>query len=346
MATLLRIVGGVALALLVWQIDVGLAGHPSALDLRGAIVATVAGFVLGLLLTPDLTLKPLLRLRDRVEESPDEVIAGTLTGVLLGLIFTALLAYPVSLLPAPFGRYAPAAIGLVTIYVCGSLGMSRGSLVLHRLGFVEPPVPTSPSAVVDTSVIIDGRLAAIRTAGFLPFRLIVPNFVVDELQKLADSSNATVRARGRRGLDALLDLQRNDPNGVELMTFPESGGEEVDQRLLAAAKVNGRSLLTNDTNLARIAQLHRVPVLSLHALALATRQQFNPGDTTRVRVVSEGSEPNQGRAYLPDGTLIVVDGGRRFVGSEVDITIDRSVQTGQGKLLFAKPVAEEKERVS
>lgn len=215
----------------------------------------------------------------------------------------------------------------------------------HRLGFgCTPGAEGGMATIVDSSAIIDGRLVAIQAAGFLSGRLVVPEFVVAELQGLADSSNAMVRARGRRGLDLLLELQQAAGNSLAIVPWTEAPAAPVDSRLVAMAQAHG-ILLTNDANLARVAELQHVRVLSIHTLAQALRQQLAPGEHTRLRIVQEGTEARQGRAYLPDGTLVVVEGGRPFLGKEVDVVIQRSVQTPQGKLFFAQPVAVEAESV-
>jgi uncharacterized protein YacL len=292
-----------------------------------------------LLVTPDLTLKPLLRLRDMLAGAPDDLLIGGVSGLLVALVLAALLAVPLSLLPAPVSRFLPLAACLLLVYFGLTLGVRRGRGIAQRLGVA--PVSAEGQGkkiVVDSSAIIDGRLPAIAAAGFLPGRLLVPDFVVDELQGLADSSNPTVRARGRRGLDLLVQLRQLEGGGVEIISHPEQGAGPVDSRLIATAQAERAALLTNDANLARVAELHQLRALSLHALASALRPQLMPGEQTRVRVVQEGTEPTQGRAYLPDGTLVVVEGGRRFLGKELDVVISRSVQTAQGQLFFAHPL--------
>lgn len=342
---LLRVLGGVALAVFVWEIDAGLAGG-LAINWWNLAIAVASGFLLGLLVTPDVTLKPLVRLRERLTGSPDDVLVGGICGLLVGLVVAALVAVPLSLLPRPAGRLLPLAAALVLAYFGVSVGLSRGAALAHRLGFGDVTAAArGVVTVVDSSVIIDGRLAAIHAAGFLPGRLVVPAFVVAELQGLADSANATVRARGRRGLDLLLELQQAVGDGLEITPWAGSPTAPVDARLVAMAQAEGMLLLTNDANLARVAELQHIRVLSIHTLALALRQQLTPGERTRVRVVQEGTEARQGRAYLNDGTLVVVEGGRPFLGKEVDVVIQRSVQTPQGKLFFALPVALEAESV-
>ena len=346
MDVLLRVLGGIALALFVWLVDSGLTGNPAPLTLPSLALAVGSGFVLGLLVTPDLTLKPLVQARKRLVEAPDAVLAGGVAGLLVALVASALLAVPLSLLPSSLGRFLPIAACLLLVYLGVMLGITRGQRILERLGMAAPTLAAQVAILVDTSAIIDGRLLQIRITGFLHGSLLVPDFVVDELQRLADSSNATVRARGRRGLDVLRELRQLSADAFEIVSYPDVPAGPVDSRLVAAAQAHHLGLITTDANLARVAELHQVPVYNVHALSQALRSQLLPGEQARVRVVQEGSEPNQGRAYLPDGTLVVIEGGRRFIGRELDVVISRSLQTAQGHLFFAEPASSEAESVS
>ncbi|MGI8914660.1 MAG: PIN/TRAM domain-containing protein [Chloroflexota bacterium] len=342
---LLRLLGGAALAVVVWEVDAGLVGGRPA-NWLNLTIAVGAGFLLGLVVTPDVTLKPLIRLRERLTASPDEVLIGGTGGVFTGLVLAALLAIPLSQLPAPLSAFLPLAMALLFAYFGAVVGLSRGKTLARRLGIGRGEALTAlRRIIIDSSVIIDGRLLAIWRAGFMRGTLVVPDFIVAELQTLADSSNATVRARGRRGLDLLLELRQDAGDELEVVAWSDLSAPTVDAKLAAMAKATEAMLLTNDANLARVAELQGVKVMSIHALAYALRQQLAPGEHTRVRVVQEGSEPHQGRAYLPDGTLIVVEGGRAFLGREVDVIIQRSVQTPQGKLFFALPTSVEAESV-
>lgn len=309
MSVLLRVLGGIALAVFVLEVDAGLVGSGPVSGWNLALAAA-SGFLLGVLVTPDLTLKPLIRFRRRLTEAPDAVLVGGTGGLLVALVLAALLAVPLAQLPSPAGRLAPLAAALLLAYLGGTVGVSRGEALARRLG-IGRALPASPRIVVDSSAVIDGRLPAIHAAGFLPGALVVPDFVVSELQGLADSSNAMVRGRGRRGLDILLQLQQASGGDVEVPAYPNVPAGPVDARLVTVARDEHMYLLTNDANLARVAELQHVRVLSIHTLAQALRPQLSPGEQTRVRIVQEGTEPRQGRAYLPDGTLVVVEGGGR-----------------------------------
>ncbi|HEV7214942.1 MAG TPA: PIN domain-containing protein [Chloroflexota bacterium] len=341
---LLRLLGGGALAVFVWEVDAGLAGGTA--NWLNLSIAVGSGFLLGILVTPDVTMKPLLRLRERLTASPDDQLMGITGGLFTGLVLAALLAVPLAQLPGSFGRLLPLALALLFAYFGATIGLSRGAVLARRLGVDQNgAVSTLRRIIVDSSAIIDGRLPAIWRAGFLRGPLVVPEFVVAELQGLADSSNATVRARGRRGLDILLELRHGAGPELEILAWEDPAVPTVDGKLVAMAQAMAAILLTNDANLARVAELQRIPVISIHALTLAVRQQLTPGEQARVRIVQEGSEPRQGRAYLPDGTLIVVEGGRAFLGQDLDVIIQRAVQTPQGRLLFAQPAPAEAETV-
>jgi uncharacterized protein YacL len=342
---LLRLLGGVALAVFVWEVDAGLGGGEPA-NWLNLTIAVVAGFLLGLVVTPEITMKPLVRLRERLTAFPDELLVGGTGGVFTGLVLAALLAIPLSQLSPPFGQLFPLAAALLFAYFGAVIGVSRGTVLAHRLGIGRGGALTAlQRIIVDSSAIIDGRLPGIRRAGFMRGPLVIPDFVVAELQGLADSANPTVRARGRRGLDILLELRQEAGAELEVVPWSDVTVPTVDGKLVAMAKAGAGMLLTNDANLARVAELQGISVLSIHGLALALRQQLAPGEQTRVRIVQEGSEPRQGRAYLPDGTLVVVEGGRTFLGREVEVVIQRSVQTPQGKLFFAQPISVEAESV-
>jgi len=196
---------------------------------------------------------------------------------------------------------------------------------------------SAPWIVVDTSAIIDGRIADIAGSGFLFGTLIVPRFVLLELQHIADHPDPNKRNRGRRGLEILATLQKEDRLPVEVteQDFPEI--EEVDAKLVALAKQRGAAILTNDFNLNRVAELQGIRVLNVNQLANAVKPAFLPGEELRIRVIQEGKEPGQGVAFLDDGTMIVVEGGSRFLDRDLDVTVTRVLQTVAGRMVFAHP---------
>jgi uncharacterized protein YacL len=186
-------------------------------------------------------------------------------------------------------------------------------------------------------VLIDGRVAEIAESGFLYGTLVVPRFVLDELQHIADSPDALRRNRGRRGLEILTRLQKSTQTPIEVAedVVPEVG--EVDAKLVALAKRRGRAVLTNDFNLNRVAEVQGVRVLNVNALANAVKPALLPGEGLRVHVIQEGKEHGQGVGFLDDGTMIVVEGGARFIDREVDVNVTRVLQTVAGRMIFAQP---------
>ena len=195
--------------------------------------------------------------------------------------------------------------------------------------------------ILDTSVIIDGRIADICETGFVDGTLVVPQFVLQELQHIADAPDPLRRARGKRGFEVLERLRRTPKLKVEVveLDFPEV--REVDAKLIEAARALSAKVLTNDANLNRVAQLRGLEVLNVNELATALRPVALPGEPMRVLVVREGKEAGQGVAYLDDGTMVVVDGGRKHLGQTVDVTVTSVLQTPAGRMIFTRPRDEE-----
>ena len=190
--------------------------------------------------------------------------------------------------------------------------------------------------VLDTSVIIDGRIADICETGFVDGTLIVPQFVLRELQQVADSGDALKRNRGKRGFDVLQRLQRNPKVTVKIddLDFPQIG--EVDRKLIEVAKLLGGKVLTNDYNLNKLSELSGVPVLNINELANSLKPVVLPGELMQVRVLKEGKEAGQGVGYLDDGTMVVVDHGKKFLGQIVDVMVTSVLQTTAGRMIFTR----------
>jgi uncharacterized protein YacL len=189
--------------------------------------------------------------------------------------------------------------------------------------------------VLDTNVIIDGRIADVARVGFLRGTMYVPGFVLDELQYIADSGDSLKRVRGRRGLDILNQMQKELPLVVRTMDKHAPGTEEVDKRLVRLTRALSGQLVTNDYNLQRVAELEGITVLSINALANALKPVVLPGEDMQVSLVREGRDHNQAVAYLDDGTMVVVEGARRLIGQTVDVTVSSLLQTTAGKMIFA-----------
>ncbi|MBI4444600.1 MAG: TRAM domain-containing protein [Acidobacteria bacterium] len=221
-------------------------------------------------------------------------------------------------------------VGLVMGIVKGEmLNLSFGGLFLDR-------ATKKASKLLDTSVIIDGRVADIVETGFLDGQLLIPQFVLRELQLVADSADSMKRNRGRRGLDILQKIQKNSNIEVQIVEqdYPEI--KEVDMKLIELAKERGAKIMTNDFNLNKVAQLRGVEVLNINELANAIKPVVLPGETMRVFILKEGKEYNQGVAYLDDGTMVVVDNARRMIGRTVDVMVTSVLQTTAGKMIFGK----------
>ncbi len=198
------------------------------------------------------------------------------------------------------------------------------------------PVPTA-EVIIDTNIVIDGRIVDLIGTGFLDSHLLVPRFVLDELQRIADSDDPLRRARGRRGLDTLNRLRQEASERLEVLDTLVPEEREVDAKLVHLAKERGVRILTNDYNLNRVAQVQGVEVLNLNSLTNALRPMVLPGEEIKLKVVQEGREAGQGVGFLDDGTMVVVDGGQSLVGTQIQVTVTRLLQTGAGRMVFATP---------
>jgi uncharacterized protein YacL len=265
--------------------------------------------------------------------------AGALVGLVGGHALGTLLA-PFSGGPGPVLYVLYAAIPLLAAWIGGAVGVRRAD----ELPGGRSRAPRAAERLLDTSVIIDGRIADIAEAGFLEGPLVVPQFVVRELQRLADSGDAVRRNRGRRGFDVLERLRKSAAAQLTIVDVEVADVAEVDAKLVALARERGARLLTNDTALGRTASLAGVAVGSLHELALALKPAALPGETMQVQVVREGKEAGQGVAYLDDGTMVVVEGGKRFLGQALDVVVTSALQTAAGRMIFARPRGEEPTR--
>ena len=297
------------------------------------------GFTLfGIVATPFI----LIPVLDRVQEwsrsiRAAQLVLGTI-GLLAGVLVGALLSPPLFTLPGVAGWIAP----FVASFLLGILGVA---VMLSReeefATFIARYVPgagdVAREVVADTSAIIDGRIADIVATGFLPGRLVVARFVLDELRHIADSSDDNRRARGRRGLDVLSRLQKESPVPIRIADEEFADVRDVDAKLLRLCRKLGAPILTNDFNLNRIADLEGVQVLNVNSLANAVKTVVLPGEEMAVHIIQEGKEAGQGVAFLDDGTMVVVEGGRRFLNEQLEVTVTRVLQTVAGRMIFAQP---------
>jgi uncharacterized protein YacL len=335
-------------------VGLGLAGVDGGLFLdaeyAGALLATwvVAWIVVGFAILPYLTVVPATWLIARVEELSTAEFVTAVIGLLIGLLMGLLLGAPLSGLPAPFGQWLP--LGVSLFLGLGMLGLTvakRKDLLLaaETVGLIRRPTTTDqqgtrrgdPHIVVDTSAIIDGRIAEIVESGFIYGTLVVPRFVLEELQHIADSSDTLRRNRGRRGLEILNRMQKDASTPVEVVEDDVPDVPEVDAKLVALARERSRVILTNDFNLNRVAELQGVRVMNINSLANAVKPAVLPGEELRVRVIQEGKEAGQGVGFLDDGTMIVVEGGARHIDKDLDVAVTRVLQTVAGRMIFAQP---------
>ncbi len=278
----------------------------------------------------------------KLHSIPANVLMGGVVGAFMGLM----LALAVGIVGRQLALHATAeaVIQVVAVLVLAYLGMVIGALKGEKgewwipwrrwAGLGREGVPSDK--VLDTSVLIDGRVAEICDTGFLEGRLVVPQFVLQELQQVADSSDSLKRARGRRGLDIVRRLQQHAEMEVEIDGHDFPGISEVDDKLIALTLKREGVLVTNDFNLAKVAQVRGVKVLNVNELANAVKPAFLPGELMSVYIVKEGKEPGQGVGYLDDGTMVVVDSARQDRGSTVDLVVTSVLQTSAGKMIFGR----------
>jgi uncharacterized protein YacL len=304
----------------------------------------VAGFLFGYLLSPALTIHPANRAVTRLGEANAGEFALGVGAIVIGLTMGLLLGVPLAGVGGVLGTAGPPIVSLLlAALMLGATLYKRDVLLAAFGGVMGAPGPrTAALVVVDTSAVIDGRIVDVARTGFILGTLVVPRFVLDELQRVADSPDALRRNRGRRGLEMLSALQRDATTSVEVSesAYPEL--TDVDAKLMAYARDHDAAILTNDYNLNRVAELQGIRVLNVNELANAVKAVVHPGEELRVRIIQEGKEPGQGLAYLDDGTMIVVEGGIGFMHGEVQVSVTRVLQTVAGRMIFAQPARDDR----
>jgi uncharacterized protein YacL len=307
----------------------------------------VAWAVVGFAIMPYITIAPARWLMRAVTDMSTDEFVAAVAGLIVGLLMGLLLGLPLTSLPGPAGLLLP--IGVSVVMALGMMGLTvakRHDLrdTIHGLGLrrgsaadePEPDEHFEQVTYVDTSAIIDGRVVDVVASGFLGGLLVVPRFVLGELQHIADDSHPGRRNRGRRGMDVLSVLQKDHRIEVEMSAEDDPGSSTVDAKLVALAQKRKAAILTTDYNLNRVAQLQGVRVMNLNQLANALKPAFLPGEELHVRVIQEGKEPGQGVAFLDDGTMVVVEGGGDHIEGELDVTVTRILQTVAGRMIFAE----------
>lgn len=328
-----------------WQLGMLLSRlvAPTAVPFAGSYyqsIMTLIGAVLGFVLAPYVTVVPYRALRKRLHEIPARALVMGIIGLLIGLFIAALLALPLSLLPGTLGQILPFATAIVLGSVGATTVVMRDRDILAILGlFVARDTVSRKRNIVllDTSVIVDGRVADISRTGFIGGTMIVPRFVLDELQHIADSPDPLRRNRGRRGLDVLNDMQKDEQVPLEISEMDASDIREVDGKLVSLAREQDCPILTNDYNLNRVAELQGVQVLNINELANAVKAIVLPGEALQVHIIQEGKELGQGVGYLDDGTMVVVENGKRHLDSTIEIVVTRVLQTVAGRMIFGQP---------
>jgi uncharacterized protein YacL len=344
-----RIAGMVVGAIAGLYIGVLLADLSNSPPELWAMVFALLGALTGLVGTPWITTRPARYARRMIGQMSAQMLIAATAGLIVGLIMAALLAFPISLLPRPFGQILP----FVGAVVFGWLGVSVFVMRYRDIfDLFQSHLPSRGSGdeareasaadlqrqvLLDTSVIIDGRVADISQTGFIAGAMLVPRFVLNELQHIADSPDTLRRNRGRRGLEVLNRLTRESLVPVRITDMDVEGVREVDDKLVLLAKQLHCPIMTNDYNLNRVAELQGVPILNINELANAVKAVFLPGESMRVKVIQEGKEVGQGVGYLDDGTMVVIEDGRRWIDQSVSVIVTKVLQTAAGRMIFARP---------
>ncbi|MGK7878114.1 MAG: PIN/TRAM domain-containing protein [Xenococcaceae cyanobacterium] len=292
------------------------------------------------------------RLEVQIRKTPIELILTRAVGLVIGLLLANLMLAPIFLLPIPkefdFIKPMMAILGSVMFAFLGiSLADTHGRTFLRLINpnsietmlVAEGTLQPASTKIVDTSCIIDGRIEQLLDTGFIEGQILVPQFVLQELQQLADATNDQKRIRGRRGLDILNRMQEAFPQRIVIHPADYEEITTVDAKLVHLAhEING-TLLTNDYNLSKVANLQKVLILNVNDLAQAVRLIYLPGDYLDLKILKQGKEPAQGIGYLEDGTMVVVEDGHGYVGGEVRVIVTSALQTSAGRMIFAKPQA-------
>ncbi|MDX9992605.1 MAG: TRAM domain-containing protein [Anaerolineales bacterium] len=309
---------------------------------------SMVGALFGLVMTPWFTTRPVRGMRALLSRVSAETLFSGLFGLIFGLVVAALMTFPLSLLPSPFRDILPFIAVLlfgyfgVTLFVMRQTDMLNvfGAL-LGRNGASTDGAPSwgqsSRTILLDTSVIIDGRVADIAKTGFLPGTLLIPRFVLNELQYIADSADSLRRQRGRRGMEVLAELQKTSAVTVRISDVDVEGVREVDDKLVILARQMKCPILTNDYNLNRVAELQGVVILNINELANAVKSVVLPGETFNIQIIQEGKEASQGVGYMEDGTMVVIENGNKFLGDHKNVMVTKVLQTAAGRMIFARP---------
>jgi uncharacterized protein YacL len=323
-----------------------LGGNSFAESIRYALIIGLISALAGLVLTPYITTRPARYVRGRLGRLSAETLFAGLTGMVVGLLTAALLSFPLSLLPPPFGAILPFVGVIVFAYLGISLFVMRQGDIMGLFstlsgrngegGSSSSWTNLNRTILLDTSVIIDGRVADIAKTGFLPGTLLIPRFVLNELQYIADSPDGLRRQRGRRGMEVLADLQKQPNILVRISDINAEGVREVDDKLVVLARQLKCPILTNDYNLNRVAELQGVTILNINELANAVKSVVLPSERMTLNIFQEGKEFGQGVGYMDDGTMVVVENGHDYIGEYKEVVVTKVLQTAAGRMIFAR----------
>jgi uncharacterized protein YacL len=371
--TAIRLVGTVVAAVIALFVSFDRDPHHQYISLEIGIIAACA--VVAFFITPYITLIPYHWIREKIRHAAvSDLIAGAI-GLIVGLCIAALasaLISPIRLFE--IGQWLPILVAFGLAYICTAAAVWRkedfarlfgsmiGAIGAGRRSSTRDESENEPETeereevpklrgrfgkktnrnqenkiLVDTSAIIDGRIADITETGFVSGMLVVPRFVLEELQHIADSADTMRRNRGRRGLDILKRLQKDPSVTVEITDADAENTTEVDAKLVKLARQWHTPIITNDFNLNRVADLQGVKVLNINELAHAVKPILLPGEDMTIKIMQDGKEVGQGVGYLDDGTMIVVEGGKSYMGTSIDVTVTRVLQTVAGRMIFAHP---------
>ncbi len=284
----------------------------------------------------------------KLQKMPFSDLMGAAIGLIIGLIIASLLGSSFARIPL-VGNYVSIVASILLGYLGMSIGLKKKEELLglfslfprfgrekEKPGYTKPE-PKPLYKILDTSVIIDGRIADICKSGFVDGILVIPSFVLEELRHIADSSDLLKRNRGRRGLDILNKIRKELDVMVQINEQDFNDLVEVDSKLVRLAQVLGGQIITNDYNLNKVAELQGVRVLNINELANAVKPVVLPGEEMIVQVIKDGKESGQGIGYLDDGTMIVVDSGKKFINQTIYVVVTSVLQTAAGRMIFAKP---------
>ena len=339
-----RLIGAILLGLGGWPLGVAVG---NTVEVTGnvplGLVGALIGVVVGAIATPYVSRAFIQSTVNASRNISTARLAAASLGLVAGLVIAILISLPFARIPGWPGVWLPIVLNLLFATAGAAIAVSRERDLLALFPQTASSEAHSASSngkiVLDTSAIIDGRIADISESGFINGALVIPRFVLDELRHIADSSDSLRRNRGRRGLEMLNKLRKESTTPVEVLDIDHWNGLEVDAKLVMLAESLNAPIVTTDFNLNRVAEIQGVNVLNVNELANALKSVVLPGEEMAVHVIQQGKEAGQGVGFLDDGTMVVVEGGRGFLDSTVEVSVTRVLQTAAGRLIFAQPRA-------